>query len=72
MNSQQNLERVVDAITDSINDRDLDDVMKLLTTMLLTTAVLGCIDKDDLCEFVFGSIEATYRQLEVPPGSTFH
>ena len=72
MDSQQNLERVVDAITDTINDRDLNDVVQLLTTMLLTTAVLGGIKKDDLCKFVFGTIEATYKQLEVPHGTSFH
>lgn len=72
MDSQRNLERMVDAITDTIKDRNLNDVVQLLTTMLLTTAVLGGIKKDDLCEFVFGSIEATYKQLEVPHGTSFH
>lgn len=72
MDSQRNLERVVDAITDTINDRDLNDVVQLLTTILLTTAVLGGIEKNNLCEFVFGSIEATYKQLEIPHGTTFH
>jgi hypothetical protein len=65
MEHVKNIDKITELIAESITMNEVDDVLHILTSLLLTSAVMGGIDQEDLEEFLMEATEATYSSTHV-------
>lgn len=66
------LQEAIDIIYEATTEKDAGDVINIFTTMVISTALNKGIEKEDLKEYLEEAIDATYKQFEVPSGTSLH
>lgn len=68
----ENLDRLIENVTEAINLKQVDEVMSILTSLLISAAIAAEIDQEGLEEFLAEAVEASYDSIVPEDGEYLH
>lgn len=68
----ENLDRLIENVTEAINLKKVDEVMSILTSLLISAAIAAEIDQEELEEFLAEAVEASYDSIVPEDGEYLH